>query len=57
MKKKYYVRDEERLISFDDRISALCYARSHACKEVFMEVPDQIDWYYWDWDTERWVYP
>jgi hypothetical protein len=57
MERKYHVRDEERLISFDDRISALRYARSHACKEVFLEVPDQTEWYYWDWDNERWVYP
>ena len=54
---KYYVKDEERYISFNDRLMAFRYARRVGSKNVFMSVPDQIDWYYWDWDTERWVYP
>ena len=53
----YHVRNGEFYIQFSDRIQAFRYARACGSKEVFMEVPDQVDWYYWDWDTERWVYP
>lgn len=53
----YHVRDGEFYIQFNDRIQAFRYARARGSKEVFKEVPDQVDWYYWDWENKRWVYP
>ena len=53
----YHVCNGDLYIQFTDRIQAFRYARACGSKKVFMEVPDQVDWYYWDWGTKRWVYP
>ena len=53
----YHVYNGELHICFNDRLQAFHYARAYGLKEIFLEIPGQVDWYYWDWDTERWVYP
>ena len=54
---KYYVKDGDRYASFNDRILAFRYARLIGSKDIQMSVPDQVDWYYWDWERNMWRYP
>lgn len=56
---KYYVKEKgkNRCTEFNNRTQAFQYAESVNSKTIYMSLPDQVDWYLWDWNTERWIYP
>ena len=54
---RYRVYDGDSYAEFNDRLQAFRYAQACGSKAVFMKIPDQLDWYCWDWDLRKWVYP